>query len=179
MLGTKKCPTDAPEDESVGMLVMKRKSELPVPQVDPTPSEEPRRATKSRATARTSTALNPVFSVDETTFDTNQRSTPTVKPPAPAVLCSRCQGSTLVKSEQAPRRKFRAQPWRHLLVSRTDLRDFFGIKFSNCHLIRLERNGKFPRRLKIGNKSHWLHYRIVRFIKKCAAEAEVREYSDY
>jgi predicted DNA-binding transcriptional regulator AlpA len=50
------------------------------------------------------------------------------------------------------------------LLSREDLKQK-GIHFSASHLWRLMNAGKFPRRIKIGEKNCWLENEIDDFIK--------------
>ena len=71
------------------------------------------------------------------------------------------------------------QPIPRWLVAKAQLNSIFGINFSNCHLIRLERDGKFPRRLYVGNRPYWIRSEIKNFIQTRAAERAHRRYGDY
>jgi prophage regulatory protein len=54
-----------------------------------------------------------------------------------------------------------------------DLKSEKGIRYSRQHLIRLEQDGKFPKRIPLGAGRHgWLDHEIDAYIEACAAERE-------
>lgn len=60
-----------------------------------------------------------------------------------------------------------------LLVSRKQLREL-GVCISFAHIDRLERRGRFPRRIKLGgyrgSRVVWRYDEIIAWVEKCAAE---------
>lgn len=59
------------------------------------------------------------------------------------------------------------------LVSRPQLGELFGIKYSNVHLHRLEKTGKFPRRVRLSlNRVGWKASEIQAWIEARAAERD-------
>jgi prophage regulatory protein len=58
------------------------------------------------------------------------------------------------------------------LLSRNDLRDL-GIRYSRVHLARLEKLGKFPRSVPLGeNRRAWVESEVIAFIKSRIAERD-------
>lgn len=48
----------------------------------------------------------------------------------------------------------------------------FGIGWSNVHLLRLEKETKFPRRVRIGNNTvAWLHSELVAWVEQRVAQS--------
>ena len=59
------------------------------------------------------------------------------------------------------------------ILSYADLRSERGIKFSKVHLWRLERAGKFPKRVSLGKARHgWLETEINEWILARLAERD-------
>ena len=57
------------------------------------------------------------------------------------------------------------------VLSRPDLKTLKGIPFSNTWLLELEREGKFPRRIHLGERRHgWLESEIDAWIEARAAK---------
>jgi prophage regulatory protein len=55
------------------------------------------------------------------------------------------------------------------LVSRDDLKRL-GISYSNVHLLRLEDDGKFPRRLYLSPaRVAWVHSEVLQYLARCIA----------
>jgi len=56
------------------------------------------------------------------------------------------------------------------ILSRSDLRERKGIRFSNVWLLELEQRGKFPKRVRLGERRFgWLEHEIDRWIEQRAA----------
>jgi prophage regulatory protein len=54
-----------------------------------------------------------------------------------------------------------------------DLKAEKGIRYSRQHLLRLEQDGKFPKRIPLGPGRHgWIDSEIDQYIEACAAERE-------
>ena len=47
-----------------------------------------------------------------------------------------------------------------------------GVRFSDTHLGRLIRDGKFPRPMKIGNRNHWAEPEIDKYIAEKLAQRD-------
>jgi prophage regulatory protein len=59
------------------------------------------------------------------------------------------------------------------VLSRADLREKKGIRFSRQHLYRLIRQRKFPSPIKIGaNSNAWVEAEIDEFIANCVAQRD-------
>src|SRR5262249_15802045 len=61
------------------------------------------------------------------------------------------------------------------LFSRADLKNL-GVSYSNPHLIKLEREGRFPKRLVLSpGKVAWFRREVIAWIEAKAAERKVQE----
>lgn len=56
-----------------------------------------------------------------------------------------------------------------ILIDHADLRRL-GVKLHNSSLLRLEAQGRWPKRVKVGAKTHWLAEEVDEFIKGLKAE---------
>jgi prophage regulatory protein len=55
------------------------------------------------------------------------------------------------------------------LFSRDDLKNL-GIKYSNVHLLRLEMDGKFPKRLYLSPaRVAWVESEVMEYLSRCVA----------
>jgi prophage regulatory protein len=69
-------------------------------------------------------------------------------------------------------------PKHSVLLSRSDLRKL-GITFSGVHLLRLEKAGRFPLRLRLGAyRRAWLMTEIIEWIEQRAAERALEKNDD-
>lgn len=52
------------------------------------------------------------------------------------------------------------------------LKPEYGAPWSNVHLLRLEKEGKFPKRIRIGNNTiAWLHSELVQWVEDRVAQS--------
>jgi prophage regulatory protein len=59
------------------------------------------------------------------------------------------------------------------LLTFPDLKAAKGIPYSRQHILRLEQDGKFPKRIPLGAGRHgWLDHEIDEYITACAAERD-------
>jgi prophage regulatory protein len=59
------------------------------------------------------------------------------------------------------------------LLSYAQLRSEKGVTYSKVHLWRLEAAGKFPQRVRLGERRYgWLSEEIDRWLEQCAASRE-------
>ena len=60
-----------------------------------------------------------------------------------------------------------------LLVSQKELKTLVGIPYSGSHLLRLERQQRFPQRIRLGAcRVAWKYEEILNWVNEKAAEAE-------
>lgn len=59
------------------------------------------------------------------------------------------------------------------LLTLADLREHYGISFTRQHLLRLENQGRFPRRLRLGERTvRWRSREVAAWLEQRIAERE-------